>query len=213
MQIETFSNFRVSVGIGEFLQRPSPDWLIDGFIPATGLTLIYGESGAGKTFFAIDIVCAVASGARWRGKPTRQGSVLFIAAGDSAGTRKRLRAFCFDNKIDYTNVDMRISEYGINLMDQGFLDSVIEDIHSLSDPKLVLIDTLAAAAPGVDENTSRDMGRFLNHCKRIYEATGVVVIVIHHCGKDHSRGARGWSGLKAAADTVLNIQRSMSIAS
>lgn len=207
MQTETFGNFRVSVGIGEFLQRPSPDWLIDSVIPANGLALIYGESGIGKTFLAIDIVCAVASGACWRGKPTRQGSVLFIAAEDSGGTRKRLRAFCIDNQIDYTSLDMRISEHGINLMDQGFVDAVIEDIRSLGDPKLVVIDTLAMSAPGLDENGSRDMSLFLNHCKRIYEATGVVVIVIHHCGKDLSRGARGWSGLKAAADTVVNIQR------
>jgi archaellum biogenesis ATPase FlaH len=207
MQTETFGSFRVSVGINEFLQRPSPDWLIDGFIPATGLTLFYGESGAGKTFFAIDMICAVANGARWRGKPTKQGSVFLIAAEDSAGTRKRLRAYCVENGIDYADLAMRIVERNINLMDQGFVDSVIEDIRSLADPKVVLIDTLATSAPGVDENTSRDMSRFLFHCKKIYEDTGVVVIVIHHCGKDHSRGARGWSGLKAAADTVINIQK------
>lgn len=207
MQTETFGNFRISVGISEFLQRPSPEWQIDGFIPATGLTLLYGDPSVGKTFFAIDIACAVASGSRWRGKPTRQGSVLLIAAEDSAGAQKRLRAYCVDNQIDHTDLDMRISERSINLMDPGFIDLVVEDLRALGNPRLVVIDTLVTSAPGVDENTSRDMSRFLNHCKQIYEATGVVVIVIHHCGKDQSRGARGWSGLKAAADTVINIQK------
>jgi len=207
MQTETFGNFRISVGIGDFLQRPSPDWLIDGFLPATGLILLYGEPSVGKTFFVIDIACAAASGSLWRRKPTRQGSVLLIAAEDSAGTRKRLSAYCIDNQVDYTNLDMRIGDRGIDLMNPSFVELVVEDLRCLDNPKVLVIDTLAASAPGADENTSRDMSRFLNHCKQIYEATGVVVIVIHHCGKDLSRGARGWSGLKAAADTVINIQK------
>ena len=32
-----------------------------------------------------------------------------------------------------------------------------------------------------------------------------VVILIHHCGKDAARGARGWSGLRAATDTELEV--------
>lgn len=39
------------------------------------------------------------------------------------------------------------------------------------------------------------------------EATGATALVVHHAGKDATRGARGWSGIKAAADAELEVSR------
>jgi hypothetical protein len=47
----------------------------------------------------------------------------------------------------------------------------------------------------------------LAYCREITRLTGAMVILIHHSGKDESRGARGWSGLRAAADFELEIIR------
>jgi hypothetical protein len=73
---------------------------------------------------------------------------------------------------------------------------------------VVFVDTWAQVTPGGNENSGDDMGKALSHCKGIRRATGAVVVLVHHSGKDASKGARGWSGLRAAADAELEVVRS-----
>src|SRR5690606_7842012 len=80
------------------------------------------------------------------------------------------------------------------VMDQGGAD-------------VVVIDTLAAAMPGGDENSGQDLGKVVDHCKFLHRQTGALVVLVHHSGKDQSRGARGWSGLRAAADAEIEVTR------
>lgn len=70
-----------------------------------------------------------------------------------------------------------------------------------------MIDTLSAATAGLDENSSADMGRILESVKRIQDEFGGLVILIHHSGKDASRGLRGHSSLFASLDNVVHVAR------
>ena len=72
---------------------------------------------------------------------------------------------------------------------------------------VVIIDTLNRAAPGLDENSSQDMGRILAGMKRLQEITGGLVIAVHHTGKDASKGMRGHSSLHAALDGAIEVER------
>ena len=72
---------------------------------------------------------------------------------------------------------------------------------------LIIIDTLAQTTPGGNENAGEDMGKALAHCKGISRACGAMVLLVHHSGKDASKGARGWSGLRAAADAEFEVLR------
>ena len=71
----------------------------------------------------------------------------------------------------------------------------------------MVIDTLAQAMAGGDENSAVDMGRALTACKRVHKVTGATVVLVHHSGKDAAKGARGWSGLRAAADAKMEVVR------
>jgi RecA-family ATPase len=64
---------------------PPPRWLIRDWLPASSLILIYGEPGAGKTFVALDIAVAIATGRDWNGNKVARGIVLYIAAEGVAG--------------------------------------------------------------------------------------------------------------------------------
>jgi hypothetical protein len=75
-------------------------------------------------------------------------------------------------------------------------------------PALIIIDTLARAMGGGDENSGQDMGALIRNVDLIRERTGAHVMLIHHSGKDTSRGARGHSSLRAAADTEIELTRS-----
>ncbi len=71
--------------------------------------------------------------------------------------------------------------------------------------KAIMVDTLARALAGGDENSSVDMGELVKNCDTIRQAVGARIMVIHHSGKDAARGARGHSSLRAATDTEIEI--------
>ena len=75
-------------------------------------------------------------------------------------------------------------------------------------PALVVVDTLARAMVGGDENSAQDMGLVLAAGVRIQAALNCALLAVHHTGKDSERGMRGSSALFGAADTVLKVTRS-----
>jgi hypothetical protein len=66
---------------------------------------------------------------------------------------------------------------------------------------------MSAVTPGANENSGEDVGKLIAHCKLLHKKTGALVVLIHHSGKDAARGARGWSGLRAAADAEIEVTR------
>ena len=74
-------------------------------------------------------------------------------------------------------------------------------------PALIVIDTLARNMGEGDENTARDMGAFVQSRDGFCEDWAHVMI-IHHSGKDTTRGARGSGSLRAAVDTEIQLTRS-----
>jgi putative DNA primase/helicase len=85
--------------------------------------------------------------------------------------------------------------------------AIVEWVGNQGPIDVVVIDTLSATTPGGNENSGEDMGLVLSHCRLISKQTGALVVLIHHSGKDTTRGARGWSGLRAAADAEIEIVR------
>ena len=77
---------------------------------------------------------------------------------------------------------------------------------------VIVVDTFAQVTPGANENAGEDMGLALANARALAAATGAVVVLIHHAGKDAAKGARGWSGIKAAADAEIEIIRRLGAA-
>jgi hypothetical protein len=73
--------------------------------------------------------------------------------------------------------------------------------------RLIVIDTLARCFGGNDENDARDMGAFIEGCDVIKRETGATLLVVHHSGKDDTKGARGSSAFRAALDAEFNVRR------
>ena len=72
---------------------------------------------------------------------------------------------------------------------------------------VVCIDTLNRAAPGMDENDSKSMGEVISAAKAIQAELGGLVLVVHHTGKDATKGLRGHSSLHAALDCAIEVSR------
>lgn len=190
-----------------FTQRPAPQWIIKGVLPDADLAILYGESGSGKSFMMIDLAMAVARGLDWRGRKTLQGRVVYIAAEGGGGFRNRLLAYAHQHQVDLVQVPFGVIHATPNFLEKGDIKALIAAIKAGGPVSLVIVDTYAQVTPGANENSAEDMGKALRHARSLRDATGGMVVLVHHAGKDSTKGARGWSGNHAAADAVLEVTR------
>jgi hypothetical protein len=191
----------------EFAGSAGGGWIVKGVLPAAGLAVIFGASGSGKSFFALDMAFAIARGEAWRGRRVVQGRVAYICAEGAEGFRKRLSAYAQHHRVDLSTVPMGILPTAPDFMAAQDAADVVAAIRASGGASVVIVDTFAQVTPGANENAGEDVGKALGHCRRIHEATGALVVLVHHAGKDTSKGARGWSGLRAACDAELEVVR------
>ncbi len=188
----------------------SADDFVEGLLISTQMSVVYGPSNSGKTFFAADLALHVALGWNWRGLEVDQGGVLYIAAEGSYGIQNRVAAFKQAHEIDET-VPFSVIPVSVNMYDseeeiERLINTVKVKARAFGSVSLVVVDTLARVMSGGDENLAVDMGQFVGHCDDLRFATGAHVMVVHHSGKDTSKGARGSSSLRAATDTEIEIE-------
>lgn len=195
------------VPIYDLSQLPPGEWLIKGVLPSSQLYCIYGASGSGKTFIALDLAIAITLGKPWRGNRVKPGRVVVIAAEGGTGIGKRAEAYARHHGIDLRDVDLHIITAAPNFLEEMDVAEVISEIRALGDVIAIFVDTVAQVSPGANENTSEDMGRVLASMRLLAEMTGALVVAVHHAGKDPSKGARGWSGFRAAMDGQLEVTR------
>lgn len=196
------------VPIYDLTLAPPMDWLIKGVLPKAELGILFGASGSGKTFVVLDLAFSIARGTDWRGKRTRKGRVVVIAAEGGVGIGKRAEAYAQYHNLDLSRMDdLQVITAAPNFLESEDISEVIAEIKNIGDVAVVVIDTLAQVSPGANENTSEDMSRVLANIKLLHDATGAMNLVVHHSGKDLSKGSRGWSGLKGAADVQIEVLR------
>lgn len=186
-----------------------PRELIEGLLTEGGSSLWYGDSNSGKTFSAVSMGCAVSLGALWLGLRTEEGLVIYIAAESPASACIRLQGYQLFHGLIVPN--FAIVKSPIDLFD-GDADSdlLIQEIRRIElerglKVKLIIGDTLARLSAGANENSGQDMGLIVRRIDRIRTETGAHFAMIHHAGKIAANGARGWSGLRAAVDTEVEI--------
>ncbi|HFP6155159.1 TPA: helicase RepA family protein [Escherichia coli] len=185
-------------------------YVIKGLIPAESLCSTYGASGSYKSFLAISWSCHVATGMAWGGRRVSKGAVIYIAGEGSMGVKRRVKAWEITH--DKVVTDLCIINAPVFPASPDYVEQVIRTAGLVKsrtgeNVRLIVIDTLARCFGGNDENDSRDMGAFIQGCDAIKQATGAAVLVVHHSGKDETKGARGSSAFRAALDAEYRISR------
>lgn len=195
------------IEIANFSQQTPQDYIIKNVVPKADLVVLFGESGSGKSFLALDQAFSIARGIFWNGFKTRQGNVAYVCAEGAGGFRKRAVAYAQHYGVDLAKIPLFVLADQPNLLDIKDAAALGDAIHSIGDVAVVFIDTFAQTTPGANENSAEDIGKALSHCRSIRKKTGATVILVHHAGKDLTKGARGWSGLRAAADAEIEVSR------
>lgn len=187
-------------------------WTVDRAM--SGMTVLWGRPGSGKSFVAVSMAAAVASGRPWMGRSVTQGPVIYGAGeGGVPNVGMRIQAALrgmnapwyedeFSDPWDEQVPDLFILGGGYNLLagPQGLLEA-IGDIR----PSLIVLDTLQRYFGGGNENQQDDMGKFVESVGRIQEHFDCAVLIVHHANR---RGqVRGSSVLDASADVVWKLER------
>lgn len=192
---------------GDVARKPPGKWWIKGLIPQAQIGAIYGASGSGKSFLALDLMAHLSLGQPWRGHNVKPARGLYIAAEGGTGVGKRIKAWAKHNNVNVDDLNIGVMTVAPNIMLKDDISDVVRAIALAGGFDYIVIDTYAQVTPGANENSAEDMGLALSNCRAIQEATGAMVIIVHHSGKDASRGVRGWSGINAALDFALETTR------
>lgn len=189
----------------DLLHAEPISWRVKGVIPERGIAALYGASGSGKSFLAIDLAMSIAEGGAWCGYRVNPCPVVYVCLEGEAGLSVRIRAYQTKGMIPST---IDFIDQPLNLLNMNDVRDLVAVVRARSVPHgVVIIDTLNRAAPGMDENSSIDMGHAINAAKLIQQATNGMVILVHHTGKDTSKGMRGHSSLHAALDAAIEVRR------
>jgi hypothetical protein len=211
----------------EIVDEPTPPAIVEGVAWPGALTVLPGESSAGKTFLVISIGGAIAAGRSWQERRTLQGSVVFVAyEADAIGRRLRALRDVQNIALDHIYVirahdtlSPRVTRDG-ELPSLGersviaTLDTLRADLRAAALPpvRLIVIDTVRASLSG-NEDSSEHVSAYLRAVRRIAAALpDAGVILTHHAGwqdgeqqRKRERGSSAWRG---NVDATLYLEAS-----
>jgi hypothetical protein len=185
---------------------------VQNLLTAGGASVVYGPSNTGKSFWVLELAASVATGRPFMDSmEVDQGAVIYFALEGIHGARNRIHALRSCGRLGAES-PLYLCFEPLSLLDQKDVERMIAEIKEVErldgvPCKLVIIDTLARAMPGGDENQGKDMGKYVYGKDRIRAETGAHVLSVHHSGKNEDNGARGHSSLRAAMDTEIRVSR------
>jgi hypothetical protein len=188
---------------------PDPVPLVEGWLSLDSLACLYGPPGLGKSFIAVDLAYRLRFGDAWFDGATTAGTVLYVSAEGRAGLKQRRAAWLEGyGRGRPLPTDRRVVWHPdtINMLSATTVDALATVAAELR-PVLIVLDTMARTSPGGDEG-GESTSSYVAGMDRLRTATGACVMVVHHTGKDTTRGARGHSSLEGAMDTMLEVDGS-----
>ncbi|EDW4641447.1 AAA family ATPase [Salmonella enterica subsp. enterica serovar Java] len=187
-------------------------FVIEGMVPH-GVTMLYGASSSFKSYGVISMLCRVATKThRWGGRNLKGGAVLYVAAEGGSSVMPRVGAWA-DKYNDGKPLDLFYTlPLAVDLSVPENVNAMVKEIkrieyHTGEPVRVVAIDTLSQSMMQGEENSASDVAKFMAGATRVFTETGAAVIIVHHSGKDSSKGMRGSSAAFANADAVIRVER------
>lgn len=195
------------LSLAELLALPPPVWLVHGLVPEKSLVVPYGPPKSGKTFVILSLGLHIAAGRDWFGHPVQQGAVVYIAGEGTGGLSNRIKAMLAHYEIGPETpfwTVRRTVNFTVAAEVNGLETAIRQAIGNMP-LRLLVVDTLARAMPGADENSAQEVGAVIAAADYLKDNLACTVALIHHSGKDATRGARGTSALRGAWDAAFEI--------
>lgn len=178
---------------------PPPAPLVEGYLFLNSLAWLGGKPGHGKTFVAVELACCVGTGTPWHGHSVVRGRVLYLIAEGASGLALRVDAWALANGRSVENVVfLPVPVQMMKPVDVAAFGQLLAEL----DPVLVIIDTQARVTVGAEENSSKDMGLFVEALEELRRHSSACVLAVHHEPRN-GENLRGSTAMDGAAMTVL----------
>ncbi len=188
---------------------PPRKLMLSPWLPDKGLAMLYAPRGVGKTWVALAVAHAVASGGeylRWRAPRPRR--VLYIDGEMPAvALQGRYAAILGAAGPDAPSGNFRL--LAADIQADGLPDLADPEAQRfyepyLSDAELIVLDNLSTLARGLRENEADSYGP-MQAWQLAQRAAGRSVLTVHHAGK--GGGQRGTSRKEDVLDSVVSLSR------
>lgn len=191
---------------------PPPEWLVKGVVTAGGNAVLYGPYASLKSFAVLDMALCIAFGRPWQGRDVKRCGVIYAAGEGLAGFARRVAAWRKHHGLQDGTAPFRLLHVPINITDAEHVARLVRTAADAAEKDgfpvgLIVVDTMARAMVGADENSAQDMGRAVAALDDIRAGVKATLLSVHHTGKDSERGPRGSTALPGAVDTLIRVDR------
>lgn len=184
--------------------------LIEGVLPAGNIVFVTGQPKDGKSLLVQGWAHAVATGSSWNDHPSIQGAVLYLYP-DGEHPRylaERISALEVHTgvKVDYETA-LRFDD-SFNLNNEEQVNNIRAGIE-YEGLRLLIIDTIAAATPGMDLNNAKEVSQVAAFAKEITKKSNgkTTVVIVAHSPKSYSKGISGSTQLQAMASLTYSMEK------
>jgi hypothetical protein len=190
------------------------NWLIEGLWGAEAVGIIGGEPKTFKSFLALDLAVAVASGAPClRHFPTAQrGPVLLFAGEDEVlDVRARLKGIAAAAGVAFESLDVHVITVPVLRLDRHDDRQALTATVAGLQPRLLVLDPFVRLHC-IDENVAGEVAPLLGFLRTLQRIHHTAIALVHHArkGAAHERGGqalRGSSELHAWGSSNLYMRR------
>ena len=190
-------------------QVTNPNWLIKDVVETESLMQIYGAPKSGKSFVAIAMSCAIASGQDFYGNKAFKKPVLYICGEGQRGVKRRLSAWQ-QAQYSLSGIPLYLSDRAVRIGDKDDFERLTQEIEAIKaiegDIGMIVVDTFQRNFGGGNENSAEDVGNFIHQLDGLISVYGCNVCIVHHSGHEGNR-ARGSSVIGASLDYEFKVQR------
>lgn len=182
-------------------------WAVKHVIPTQSVGVIFGASGAFKSFIGLDYSLHRCYGMNWLGKKTRKGRVAYVAAEGGAGLYRRIQAWHQLRGMDLSKCPLLVCITPLTL--PGAAQAIRNAVESVQGDPItdIIIDTMSQTYVG-NENAADEVAiYFRTLAAEFVKEMGITAIVVHHSGHSATERPRGSSAIIANVDFVFGVFR------
>jgi hypothetical protein len=192
-------------GAAPIAPRPK---LIDGVLSTTGLVFLGGQGSAGKSFIAVGMAVALATGQPFFGRTVNERvGTLIIAAEGREDMQARIEAAKKHAHVegDLPIVWMPVPDFGDALLkDLDRVNAWMQAKHNIR-LGMITLDTVSASFNLKEEDNNAEAAKVCKVLRRLGDHINGVMLPVHHFGKDKERGLRGASAWGFNADMAIAV--------